>query len=235
MQTLANGATITHESTEVRAVDSQGRTLNTRTEGPFSADQPAFTWGNVNDPVENTQINWDSRTRQAGVIKLPPESERHGCWQSDSGQTSMNFGPLHPEEAPRPKIRAVATVAISHQDLPQAKVEDLGSTTIQGVEAHGQRWTTVTPVGKIGNDRELVTTNEVWTAMNLGINMRQVNDSPQGGRATTEVVHLDLSEPALSIFQPPEGYEVVTEELHQVACEGSPMSGIAPAIHGTVH
>ena len=30
------------------------------------------------DPVENTQINWDSGTRQARIIKLPPESERHG-------------------------------------------------------------------------------------------------------------------------------------------------------------
>jgi hypothetical protein len=48
-----------------------------------------------------------------------------------------------------------------------------------------------------------------------------VNDSPQGGKTTTEVVRLDLSEPPLSTFQPPEGYEVVIEELHQVTCQGS--------------
>jgi hypothetical protein len=221
VQTLANGTTITRESTEIRAVDSQQRTLNIRTEGPFSEDQPRFTWGNVNDPVENTQITWNSQTRQVQVIKLPPASERHGCWQSDSGQMTMSFGPLHPEEAPRPKIQAIATAVKSRQDFPQPKVEDLGTTTIQGVETRGQRWTTVTPVGQIGNDRELVSTNEVWAAVNLGIPMREVNDSPQGGKTTTEVVRLDLSEPPLSTFQPPEGYEVVIEELHQVTCQGS--------------
>jgi hypothetical protein len=77
----------------------------------------------------------------------------------------------------------------------------------------------VIPVGQIGNDRELVTTNEIWTAANLGIPVREVNDSPQGGKTTTEVVSLDLSEPALPTFQPPEGYEVVIEELHKVTCQ----------------
>ena len=60
VQTLANGTKITRESTEERAVDSQQRTLNTRTEAPFSVDQTPFTWGNVNDPVENAQITWNS-------------------------------------------------------------------------------------------------------------------------------------------------------------------------------
>ena len=218
MQTLGNGTTITRDSTEVHAVDSQRRTLNSRTEA-LSADQRASTWGNVNDPVENTQINWDSRTREAKVIKLPPESERHGCWQSDSGQMTMNFGPEE-GEVPQQRIQPAAVVK-ARADNQQRKMEDLGTTTIQGVEAHGHRWTTVIPVGQIGNDREMVSTNEVWTATNLGITMRRVSDSPQGGKTTTEVVHLDLSEPPLSTFQPPEGYEVVTEELHKVACQGS--------------
>ena len=218
VQTLGDGTTITRESTEVRAIDSQNRTLNARTEAPVSADQPGFTWGNVNDPVENSQISWNSQTRKAQVIKLPPEAERHGCWQSDSGQMAMSFGP-EPGELPRQRIQPV--VLKTQQNIPQPKMEDLGTTTIQGVEAHGQRWTTITPVGQIGNDRELVTSNETWMAVNLGITLRQVNDSPQGGKTTTEVVRLDLSDPPLSTFQPPEGYEVVTEELHKVACQGS--------------
>jgi hypothetical protein len=219
VQTLGNGTTLTRESSEVRAIDSQNRTLNARTEAPVSADQPGFTWGNVNDPVENTQINWNSQTRKAQVFKLPPEAERRGCWQSDSGQMSMSFGP-EPGEFPRQRTQSAVAVK-AQANIPQPKMEDLGTTTIQGVEAHGQRWTTITPVGQIGNDRELVTTNETWMAVNLGIPLRQVNDSPQGGRTTTEVVRLDLSDPPLSTFQPPEGYEVVTEELHKVACQGS--------------
>ncbi|MGA7339808.1 MAG: hypothetical protein WBE72_03385 [Terracidiphilus sp.] len=37
-----------------------------------------------------------------------------------------------------------------------------------------------------------------------------------------ELVSLDLSEPHPSVCQPPEGYEVVTEEMHQVPCQQAP-------------
>jgi hypothetical protein len=240
VQVLANGATITHESTEIRAVDSQQRTFDSRTNQRFSTDQPVFTWANVNDPVENIQANWDSQSKTARVTKLPPEAQRHGCWATDSGNTRMNFGPETPIERPAVNVPAKTIVnvyvgtAVSRG--PEPKVENLGTMTIEGVEAHGQRWTTVIPVGQIGNDRELIQTNENWFASSLRLNVRTINDSPQGGKSTTELTHLDLSEPPLATFQPPEGYEVTTEELHQVPCEvPQAFGGVAGAVHGTVH
>lgn len=76
VQLLANGATIRSESREIRAVDSQLRTLTSMTQPHFSADQTDYThtFGNVDDPVEGTQITWDSLSKTARVIKLPPES-----------------------------------------------------------------------------------------------------------------------------------------------------------------
>ena len=236
VQVLANGATITRESTEVRAVDSQQRTFTSRTEARGSSDQPSFTWANVNDPVENIQANWDSQTKTARVIKLPLEAERHGCWATDSGNMRMSYGPASPEERASARQRIKAMIPVSVNRASEPKMEDLGTMTIEGVEVHGNRMTNIIPVGQVGNDKELVTTSENWFATSLGLLMRQVNDSPQSGKTTMEVTHLDLSEPPLTTFQPPEGYEVSVEELHQVPCQETHMSaGVTGAVHGTVH
>lgn len=101
--------------------------------------------------------------------------------------------------------------------------EDLGTDTIMGVEVRGTRITITTPVGRIGNDQPLVRTEERWSAPSLGgLTLRDINNDPQSGKSTRELVNLDLSEPDPSTFQPPEGYEVVTEEMHQVACQTAP-------------
>lgn len=239
VQVLANGTTITHVSTEIRASDSEHRSYNSSTQPQFSADQPAFTWASVDDPVENTESNWNSQSKTAQVIKLPPEAERHGCWASGSGNMRMDYGPESPADREAARARMKAGTEQRSGSVPastftriasEPKMEDLGTTTIEGVEAHGQRWTTVIPVGQIGNDRELTRTNESWSAPSLGFPIRVINDDPQGGRSTTEVTRIDLSEPPLSTFQPPEGYEVTVDELHQVPCETRPVSGFASGI-----
>ena len=232
VQVLANGATITRVWTEIRASDSQQRSYNSSTQPQFSDDQPAFTWTSVDDPVENIQANWNSQSKTAQVIKLPPEADRHGCWASDSGNRRMDYGPATPPTpaemaAQREQFKAV--IAARRQSASTPKMEDLGTTTIEGVEAYGQRWTTVIPVGEIGNDRELTRTNESWFAPSLGFPIRVINDDPQAGKSTTELTRLDLSEPPLATFQPPEGYLVTVEEMHQVPCE-RPMSGVASGI-----
>lgn len=225
VQVLANGTAITREFTEIRAVDSQQRRFTSRTETRSSADQPAFTWANVDDPIENIQANWDSQSKTARVIKLPPEEERHGCWTTDSGNMHMSFGPATPADAATQRQQMKAMIAASPRRVSQPKTEDLGSTTIEGVEVRGDRMTQIIPVGKVGNDRELVTTTENWYAPSLGLEMRQVRDDPQNGRSVMEVTHLDLSEPPPATFQPPEGYEVTVEEMHQVPCAQDAFGG----------
>jgi hypothetical protein len=49
--------------------------------------------------------------------------------------------------------------------------------------------------------------------------LREVYDDPRTGRRTREVVGLTIGEPDLSLFQPPEGYEVVNEEMREVPCQ----------------
>jgi hypothetical protein len=232
VQTLANGTTITRESSEVHAVDSQHRTMNANTSHGFGGGT-TWTTVNVHDPVAGTQGNWNSQTKKATIYKLPSPEQRHGCWQAESGHYTSTWG-----GGPAPGSGvvggvfgvagasggAVAGVAgsvttssvapVPHPaKQPKPEMEDLGTTTIQGVEAHGHRSTWTIPVGQIGNDQPLVRSQENWFAPSLGLVVREVNDDPQTGTRTKELVSLSLSEPDPSTFLPPEGYEAVTEVM----------------------
>ena len=215
VRTLPNGTTIKRESKEIEARDSSSRTfrqtVNTAT-GPNQSDN---TMTFVHDPVDDTNTNWQSRTHEAVVQKLPPQDQRHGCWRNDAGTFSANFG-LHPS----PQMPVATTVP---QPPLQPLSEDLGTTTIEGIEVHGRRITRTIPAGKIGNDQPLVTTNEIWSAPSLmGLTLRSISDDPRNGKVTREVVHLDLGEPDQAIFQPPSDYKVQVQEMHQVPCEQLP-------------
>lgn len=233
VQTLADGTTITRDSNELAARDSQGRFLSSRT-GPFALGNSAddtITSANANDPVDGTRSNWNSRTRKATVIKMPPGDQLRGCWVSDSGTTSMSFGGQRLAQPPPTgsigtgsglaggSITASVGPLSTPPIRPRPTKEDLGTAAIMGLEAHGTRMTFTTPVGEIGNDRPLVRSTETWTAPGLFLPLRQITNDPRTGTETREVVSLDLSEPPISTFQPPEGYEIQVDEMHEVPCQ----------------
>jgi hypothetical protein len=101
---------------------------------------------------------------------------------------------------------------------PNATREDLGADTIMGVQVRGSRSTVTTPAGAMGNDQPLVSTNEIWMAPSLGMVLRSISDDPRMGKTDREVVSVDLNSPDPALFQPPAGYELVTEEMQPVAC-----------------
>jgi hypothetical protein len=233
VQTLANGATITHESKQIMARDSQGRTLNASTPLSASDDQPENTITVVHDPAENTQISWDSRSRRARVLKMNPPGSGPGCWSTASGNATAEIGGTMSTTVSSAaggigsstlNIRSpgIAPLPVGHPSLNPPVREDLGTDTFLGVEVKGTRVTRTIPAGQIGNDVPLVTVSEMWSAPSLGLTLRDITDSAQSGKSTREAVSLDLGEPDPSLFQPPEGYEVTTEEMRPVACQQTP-------------
>jgi hypothetical protein len=218
VQTLGNGATITRESTRLQASDSQQRFMSSTTTIQQYGDHAPLTTIIVDDKANGTQTSWDSRTRKATVVKEPPPEQQHGCWQTESGNTKRYYSRPHPASSvaqsdSHGKLTLSVTVQAPPSQRPGPVREDLGTMTIQGVEAHGYRTTTTTPVGEIGNDQPLVQTQEEWVAPGLGFQVRSVRDDPQQGKETQELVKLDQGEPDAALFQPPEGYEIVTEAM----------------------
>jgi hypothetical protein len=211
-RTLSNGTIITRESTRVDAVDSQSRSLISETEAAAFNAHDTWTRGHVSDPTNDTLIDWNSREHKATVTHLPGIPERHGCWDDDTGN-HQNFGGEGPRTESKPSIQRPA-----HDDQ-ELTSEDLGTMTIAGMEVQGHRRTQTIPAGKWGNDRPIVISSESWVAPSLGgLELRRVVDDPMNGTTRTELTRLDLSEPPLATFQPPDGYEVVHIELHKVAC-----------------
>jgi hypothetical protein len=215
VQTLANGTTITHESTETMAQDSSGRYMSSITEEKPETEERQWTHGHAHDTAASTDANWDSRTKKATVTKYPPRDEQKGCWASESGHITVSFG------GGQPAPGVVPPAARAQLQHPQTSSEDLGTTTIQGIEATGRRTTTTIPAGQMGNDQPIVSTYETWQSKGLGFGLvlRSVRDDPRTGTETREIVSLTQGEPDPALFQPPDGYEVKTDELHQVACQ----------------
>lgn len=223
VQTLADGTTITRESTEIEAQDAEGRRLNSTTEQTPDMARAPGTSVRVNDPGGGLQASWDSRTNKARVVKLPPAEQRHGCWANEAGNYRMSWyeGPRPGRPAPNanPLPNGGALVP-AQRDKPE--IEDLGTTSIQGVEARGQRITRTIPAGEIGNSRPIVSVTEMWSSPKLGFALREIRDDPRTGKRSRELVNLTMGDPDPALFQPPEGYEVTEEELHEVPCPAQP-------------
>jgi hypothetical protein len=195
LRTLANGATINHESTEVLALDSEGRRMTSRTEIPLSGDQPARTHVWVTDPVARTTSSWESPGQTATVTAMPAPGSQTSC---------PPVAPQQPTVEPQKPV-----------------VEDLGTETILGVEARGTRTTFTIPVGKIGNDALLTRSHELWVAIApglRGLQVRDIVDDPQSGKMDKELVNLNQSQPDAAKFQPPAGYEIVDKSAPQIQC-----------------
>jgi hypothetical protein len=202
VKTLANGNTITHERTEMQAVDAQGRKMTATTTVDAGGQERTSTI--VFDPVAGTRTNWSAPGERATVMSTHPAAPATPC-------------------APRPPAPNTQS-----RERPTSTSEDLGTEEIQGVEAHGIRVTTITPAGMVGNSEPLMKTHEAWTVLSIRPNtlvVREVDDNPEAGKTTREATSLTLSEPEESAFQPPQGYEIVTKDPPQAACPAT----VAPA------
>lgn len=205
VQTLANGATISHESTETKARDAQGRRVTAKTDIlERNGDGATRTTVTVNDPVARTNSSWLVPGHTVTVNQMPAPGARANC--------VTTIAPKTPETPTRiPKV------------VQQVPFEDLGTEEIAGVEAKGRRTTTVIPAGQIGNDEPLTRTNDFWEAINpglWGLMVRTITEDPQQGKTTMEMTRFTQGDPDPALFQPPSDYEVVTKEAN-TGCSSS--------------
>lgn len=191
IQTLANGTTITREDTETRALDAQGRELNTTIVS--LSKQRSVTNVFITDPVAHTFTHWSSQSNRATVTPMSG-SHAHDCLPRS--MESRQIGKRTSQEKP--------------------VTEDLGLDSIQGIEARGTRLTTTIPAGEIGNDVPMESTFETWVAVSPELSslmVREIVDEPRSGKSTKELTSFTQGDPNPALFQPPAGYEILTEEV----------------------
>ena len=144
-----------------------------------------MTWIQIADPTERTVYNCNVIRQVCHLLVYQPESD---------------LAAAHPAEA-----RAV------HTARQTVEVENLGTKTVDGMEAAGTRVTTTLAPGTIGNDKPVTRTTETWRSEQLAINLISVRTAPLTGTQTFTITDLDPDPPDPQLFEPPDGFKVVDE------------------------
>ena len=181
VQTLADGTHITTVTAAKVWRDTDGRVRTETTNTP--ANGTPYRFISIYDPVARIRMSWTvGNPNMARVVTVYHFSQTVSQPLPAAPQTAQRYYPNQTESLP-----------------PQ---------TIDGLYATGFRNTNTTPAGYEGNDRDLTTTRETWTAQDLGITLRSIVDDPRTGKATTETTDIQQTAPDPSLFKAPEGYQV---------------------------
>ncbi len=216
VQVLANGTTTTQISTITEARDSRGNTVAITTPYESGAEDRSFTIGHIAENATGTRMTWDSRTKKSQTLNEPSPEQRHGCWRSESGMTIYYTHERTDGSANARGGPASGSQADASGPLGSTQSESLGTTMIEGIEAHGVRLRTTIPSGRVGNDQPIESTTETWYAPSLGLVLRSSSENPPTGKlgkGKKDLISLDRHEPNPSLFQPPVGYEAVTDKM----------------------
>lgn len=183
---LADGNRISRTSQTTLYRDAQGRT---RREITVEAAIPAtasvkHTIIMINDPVAGKRYMLDPANKTARELRGPRDRGNHA---------------EHPVGEAMKKMLS--------KDVQR---DQLGTKTISGFEASGEKVTRTIPAGEIGNEKPIEVVTERWFSADLQLPVLVVHTDPMMGTASTKVTSVTRAEPDASLFQVPSDYKVVS-------------------------
>jgi len=208
-QTLADGSHIRQTTTSHLYRDSEGRTrreqslgaLGIGRRGGMAAAAPGAQIVFINDPVAG--VNY--------ALNPADKTANKSSWTRQPGRNApMPGGP-----------RAREGFARQHAADGNVKTEQLGTQTIDGVQAQGTRTTLAIPANSIGNETAIQVVSERWYSPDLQMVVLEKRSDPRNGDTVTRLTNINRAEPAAALFQAPADYKV-TEMAR-------PMRGQPPA------
>jgi len=188
-QTLSDGNAINRKVQTNMFRDSQGRTRRETTlpaVGPLAASGQPKTFIMIFDPVATTGYVLHPDTKIAD--KLPTPQGRG----KDPAKLEGKFEARMQEE-------------IANGTL---KKDDLGTQSINGLNAQGTRYTRTIPAGQVGNDKPILIVSERWYSPDLQIVVKSTRSDPRLGQTSYTVTNIQRTEPAATLFAVPAGYTV---------------------------
>jgi len=215
IQTLADGNRIVNRTSGATARDSQGRTRQDTALPPIgnmTADKaPHMVF--INDPVSQTSYTLNLTDKTAHKMPVPPAPPgASGRVVAGANIKMLATGPITAGLA-APGLQAEAGTVMYREfigkDQGQAKTEDLGSQTIEGVMAQGTRTTRTIPAGEIGNDKPIDVVSEVWTSPELKTIVYSKRSDPRMGEQTFRLTNIQRAEPDASLFTVPPDFKVL--------------------------
>jgi hypothetical protein len=225
VQTLSDGTRITQTTSGTIARDSQGRTRQDASLPAIgnlsAADAPHLVF--IQDPVAQTAytLNLTDKTAQK-MPALPMNLATTGAMSggmsgamSGGGKVLMQMsdaaipaGGAPPPPLPPPPMMMQRTF-IANGNQGQVNSEDLGTQTMESVQATGVRMTRTIPAGEIGNDRPISIVTEVWTSPDLKTIVNSKRSDPRMGEQTFQLTNIVRSEPDAALFTVPADFKIV--------------------------
>jgi hypothetical protein len=108
------------------------------------------------------------------------------------------------------------TMVAREQHIPPApprqqnpEAQDLGYTTLNGMQAHGSRTSRVIPAQASGTGQPVTVSDEVWYSEDLHMNLLEVHTDPRSGTQTVAILSIKREEPDPKLFEVPPGYKIV--------------------------
>ena len=201
--TLADGNKIsnTHQVTLYR--DSQGRFRKEGSMPPmgeFAVDQP-HSFVMIHDPVAGKGFLLNPDKKVAHVMALPNHGPRNG--KAGKGM-SADAAPGGPD-----------AIDSAETTNPNVTKESLGTQTLNGISAQGTRFTRLIPAGKIGNDKPITVTREVWYSPDLQMVVQSKHSDPRFGDTVYSLTNIQRTEPAANLFTVPSDFTVKEGALHK--------------------
>ena len=190
--TLADGTKITNKTQITLYRDSQGRFRKEGSMPPFGdlAEAQPHTFVVIQDPVAGK-----------GYVLNPDKKVAHVMGTPGGGKRGIGA----PGGEPPLDERVDANVT----------KESLGTQSIAGVSAQGTRFTRTIPVGKIGNDKPITITREVWYSPDLQMVVQSKHSDPRFGETTYSLTNIQRNEPAANLFTVPSEYSIKEGSLHK--------------------
>jgi len=187
--TLADGNRIHTQNTTRIYRDADGRV---RREVGFELNTPATGAAKrsmiiITDPVAGKRYVLNPQDKTARVMPLHP--------------------PKHGQGPPPPPPDGEAMVKPDNANVTR---EQLGTKTINGLQAEGTRVTRTIPAGKIGNENPIQVVTERWVSTDLQLPLATTHTDPMMGTSTTNLININRAAPDASLFQVPSDYKTET-------------------------
>lgn len=87
-------------------------------------------------------------------------------------------------------------------------VSSLGSKEIEGLRVNGERTTWTIEAGKVGNERPIVITRDIWTSPDLMLQVQSREFDPRSGEVSYRLQNIKRGEPDAALMKLPPDYKL---------------------------
>jgi hypothetical protein len=224
VQTLGDGTRISHRTQSAVYRDADGRT---RREVSIGKPEEGRRMVTIQDPVAQVHYLIDPMDGRVRKIAIPKGDGTFTFKRKPSGVPGTPQISEHIQIQTQTAVREAVSGAVAgavRQAIagavrgpemhwtPEAEgavtTEDLGVRTMEGIQVRGTRTTTTIPAGRIGNDRDIVSSTERWYSEELKTVVYSKRTDPRFGDSTTTLTNLRRSDQPRNLFEPPAGATV---------------------------